>query len=184
MNKNSRKLAVLLASLGFAASGVAVAQPASAGPPINPDYAQNQQALLSLCNVEWMSCTFQVQSDSAPWIDFHRVGTPVTNCAPGATENISRWVGEVYTESQTWTVGAGVELGIADVLGIAVEGSYAETTAISVEERGNVEARPGRKNSVTLGVQYIQQTGRVYVGYDTNGSPLYVNDVKRTVPTE
>ena len=189
----TRRLALaLMTTAAISTGGALIAAPAA-----NAD-APTRDELLRICDFgvsddgeyRHNSCAFEAVTESSSELEWHRVGEPVTNCSPGATQPVTSTIGAVRTDTETWTVGgtAGVTLGAVKVEG---KSEYQTSRAITSERRDTVVAPPGRKNALTLGTGWVTQTGRLRVVTDF-GTPgettgpiqetFYVDDVTRRVP--
>ncbi|MBD3887517.1 hypothetical protein IFO70_38895 [Phormidium tenue FACHB-886] len=145
-------------------------------------------------------CVFEAVTETAQELEWHRVGDPVTNCTPGATQSITTTVGETRTDTETWSVGGSIGITIEEVLKIEGKSEYQQSRSLTTERRDAITVPPGRKNALTLGTGWVTQTGRMRAVTKDNrlyvpplGSPpgvaqgpesntFYVDNVTRRVP--
>lgn len=73
------------------------------------------------------------------------VGSPITNCQPGANSDITNTVGGSVTFEETWTVGTSIEAGIADsgILNINANGQWSHSKSISYNQQIAIVVHPG-----------------------------------------
>ncbi len=181
-----------LSTVALGAGAVLTAAPAQADGP-------SRDELLNICDggrsedgeYRLSECVFEAGTESPQTLDWHRYGEPVTNCAPGATQTISSLVGSTRTETESWTVGGGIKI---ELKPITIEGKsdYSNSRSTTTERRDTITTPPGRKNALTAGVGFVEQTGRFRVvtefgipGETTGGVyvTFYVDEVNRRVPT-
>lgn len=191
-----KKIAVSALVAATCGAGVWIATPASADDPV--EIPEDQ--LLKICNTGsnddgWTGdCTFEAASETPEELEWHRYGQPVTNCAPGATQNIVLTVGDVRSFTETWTKGGGISLDITDFLKIEGKAEYQKSKTVTNETRNQITAPPGRKNAVTLGTAFVVQTGRMRADVNVPVSApdgnvsyykvaYYIDDVSRRVVT-
>ena len=139
--------------------------PASTASPSSPT-ASSDTNMLTKCCVGQESCTFQVADQvdilisyrKCRWSDAERllqgslsnliysiaVGSPVTNCQPGANSDITNTVGGSMTFEETWTVDTSVGLDLGK-LQIGLNSQWTHSKSISMDQNIEIVVQPGYK---------------------------------------
>lgn len=151
--------------------------------------------LTKTCKKDGVTCTFEVQEQGEPHLEWRRYGEPVSNCNEGAVSDIESLVGDVHSFEESWTLKGGVELGLDPGLKVTGGEEYTQSRTITSERRDTIKAPAGYKNAVTLGTEFVEQKGRMKVTkqvmHGTYGGGLatsesttsYVDGVSRVVAT-
>jgi len=148
--------------------------PASTASPSSPT-ASSDTSMLTKCCVGQESCTFQVadQGSLSNLIYSIAVGSPVTNCQPGANSDITNTVGGSMTFEETWTVDTSVGLDLGK-LQIGLNSQWTHSKSISMDQNIEIVVQPGYKGVLVANVQYNRTGGSMQVG-NGQGFPVVSN---------